>query len=360
MRALVRTPPARDTTSAPRARERPRRRDGRKGDGQRGCPSMRRHSAFFRVRAGVAWRARPTRPPLPLRSRGGSVGLRRLLRLRARGARLLPRRAAGTRGLGDLGFRLCRFDLGARRHGGRGGSSICTTPTKGYSAVRRAPREPRRNRTPKRTPLSRPAPAPALPGLRGDRFHLAGGHGRGRRLGLSRRQGGGCRGLCRQRRERAAPARRDLVLILAHLPNVRDLGVVGLPQEPWEARRIEERILPPVECRHPETQRLVAHRPAQLGQRLGHELEGPCERSAPSAGRARRARRLTRRRLATALRPLAAPVPVRAAHAAHVHRPGRCGIPPPAPGARREPLVQRRPPGRPCRGRPRTARCPAW
>jgi hypothetical protein len=74
--------------------------------------------------------------------------------------------------------------------------------------------------------------------------------------------------------------RRDLVLVIAQLADVRDLGIVGLSQQTGETRCIQQRVLPAVHRNHAEPERFMTHRCAELVQRLAHELERACERKA--------------------------------------------------------------------------------
>ena len=84
---------------------------------------------------------------------------------------------------------------------------------------------------------------------------------------------GGRRGAAAARRRdgrhAGGPVRRDLVLVLAHLPHVGDLGVVGLPEQPGEPGGLEQRILPAVQRHHAEPERLVRHRGAELARAPG-------------------------------------------------------------------------------------------
>ena len=128
----------------------------------------------------------------------------------------------------------------------------------GISPGRSVPREPRRKRTPEPLPILATGTAGASAGD-------AGFDGSARRTQLDRR-------LLREPESARAEAAdavglgRDLVVVLAHLAHIGDLGVVGLAQQPREAAGVEQRVLPAVHRHHAQPQRLLPHRGAELGQ----------------------------------------------------------------------------------------------
>ncbi len=119
--------------------------------------------------------------------------------------------------------------------------------------------------------------------------------------------------------------RGDLIVVVAHLPHVRNLGVIGLPQQSGEPAGIKQTVLPPMHCHHAEAERLLAHGRSKLAEGLGHELEGAGEgKTGVGSDLARRARgtSLFSRLLARPL-PVAPAAPAPAAPAGGVGEGGR-------------------------------------
>jgi hypothetical protein len=58
---------------------------------------------------------------------------------------------------------------------------------------------------------------------------------------------------CGHARTCSLPLRRNLIVIVAHLPNIGNFGIVGLAQQPRETRSIEQRILASVHGHHAES-----------------------------------------------------------------------------------------------------------
>ena len=375
-------------TRCPAARTGPRSaRDG--GGGSRARPGRRSRDRPPSRRCGrrsgrrPAWRPRSCRaargrPPRPERSKNetGSVAARRVTltppsswpgvgpvagggcrwRLRRlRGARpsdaaaARPRPSCAAPGRAPASWPAARFLLRlARRRSAAAGSrraSICTTPISGISPGRSGAREPRRNRTPSRWPLSRAAASRAFRG--------------GCRLdpGCRRRAR---RPLASTWRLRAARPRSD-----AARPRSRRRPPSGRrpPRRRWPAAAtgwnragVEQRVLAPVQRHHPEAKRLVRDRRSQLAERLAHQLESTRQREG-AFGRARTLR--GRARAASA-----AASPARSSARSRPTR-SRSPIPPAAPRPRPRRPPSSGPPPRAlaratgCRGGGDRRRCPA-